>query len=111
MIEKLSLRDLQALQAKMQEIIEVQAMQERRVALKTLSETATELGYDLRELVAEEFQLEHGQLKPRSTVKYRHPNDPKLTWSGRGRQPHWFKALVRSGVDPESLYADQNGSY
>lgn len=27
-------------------------------------------------------------------IKYRHPDDPKLTWSGRGPKPKWLKALL-----------------
>ena len=29
--------------------------------------------------------------------KYRNPADPSQTWSGRGRQPRWFKAAIRKG--------------
>ncbi|WNL48359.1 H-NS histone family protein (plasmid) [Dyella sp. BiH032] len=36
--------------------------------------------------------------------KYRNPEDPSVTWSGRGREPEWFKkALKRRGVTKESL--------
>jgi len=36
--------------------------------------------------------------------KYRHPEDPSITWSGRGRQPEWFKkALRRRGATTDSL--------
>jgi len=36
--------------------------------------------------------------------KYRHPEDPSITWSGRGRQPEWLKkALRRRGVSTDSL--------
>jgi DNA-binding protein H-NS len=30
-------------------------------------------------------------------VKYRHPENPKLTWTGRGMKPKWLKELVDSG--------------
>lgn len=29
--------------------------------------------------------------------KYRNPNDPSETWSGRGKQPRWLKAQLRAG--------------
>lgn len=34
--------------------------------------------------------------KPGSTVapKYRNPNDPSQTWTGRGKQPLWLAAIV-----------------
>jgi DNA-binding protein H-NS len=39
--------------------------------------------------------------------KYRSPEDPSITWSGRGRAPEWFKkALKRRGVTAETLFID-----
>jgi len=39
--------------------------------------------------------------------KYRSPEDPSITWSGRGRAPEWFKtALKRRGVTADSLLID-----
>ena len=42
----------------------------------------------------------------RGTVapKYRNPDDPSQTWTGRGKRPLWFvAALKRRGVTAESL--------
>ena len=30
-------------------------------------------------------------------VKYRHPEDPKKTWTGRGVMPTWLQALINAG--------------
>lgn len=41
-----------------------------------------------------------------STVapKYRNPEDPAQTWTGRGRQPGWFAAALRKrGITEETL--------
>jgi DNA-binding protein H-NS len=35
--------------------------------------------------------------------KYRNPADKSQTWSGRGRQPRWFKAALRKGKSERSL--------
>ena len=32
-------------------------------------------------------------------VKYRHPEDPKKTWTGRGVMPTWLQALINAGRD------------
>lgn len=32
-------------------------------------------------------------------VKYRHPEDPEKTWTGRGVMPTWLKMLLDSGHD------------
>ena len=30
-------------------------------------------------------------------VKYRHPEDPEKTWTGRGVMPTWLQVLVNAG--------------
>jgi DNA-binding protein H-NS len=30
-------------------------------------------------------------------VKYRHPEDPEKTWTGRGVMPTWLKTLISAG--------------
>ncbi len=38
------------------------------------------------------------QKKPsKSPAKYRSPDDPRKTWTGRGRQPGWIKDALGSG--------------
>lgn len=36
---------------------------------------------------------------------YRNPDDPSLTWSGRGRRPLWLNELIEKGVELETLRA------
>ena len=54
-----------------------------------------------RRLVQLEGRIEH---KPRARrpypkvrPKYRNPEKPSETWSGRGRQPHWVGAQLSAG--------------
>jgi DNA-binding protein H-NS len=35
--------------------------------------------------------------------KYRHPQDPEKTWTGRGIKPKWVKELIDHGHDLASL--------
>jgi DNA-binding protein H-NS len=38
-----------------------------------------------------------GDNYPKVVPKYRNPNNPTETWAGRGRQPRWLRAQLRSG--------------
>lgn len=38
-----------------------------------------------------------GKRTSASPVKYQHPDDPSLTWSGVGRKPKWLTDAVASG--------------
>ena len=40
---------------------------------------------------------------PRVLPKYRNPAKPSETWAGRGKQPRWLKALLRSGKKIEDF--------
>lgn len=35
--------------------------------------------------------------------KYRHPENEAITWSGRGRQPDWYKAHIEAGKSADDL--------
>lgn len=35
--------------------------------------------------------------------KYRHPTNPDLTWSGKGRRPAWLTDLLLEGTDLDAL--------
>jgi DNA-binding protein H-NS len=40
---------------------------------------------------------------PKVHPKYRNPDQPIETWSGRGKQPRWVSALLQSGRNIEDL--------
>jgi DNA-binding protein H-NS len=40
---------------------------------------------------------------PKVHPKYRNPERPSETWSGRGKQPRWVGALVRKGMRVDDL--------
>jgi DNA-binding protein H-NS len=40
---------------------------------------------------------------PKVHPKYRNPERPSETWSGRGKQPRWVGALLRSGKKVDDL--------
>jgi DNA-binding protein H-NS len=40
---------------------------------------------------------------PKVHPKYRNPDRPVETWSGRGKQPLWVSALLQSGKNIEDL--------
>ncbi|WP_281984574.1 H-NS histone family protein [Thalassorhabdomicrobium marinisediminis] len=41
--------------------------------------------------------------KAKSAPKYANPDDPTQTWTGKGRQPDWYKAALSAGKTPESM--------
>ncbi len=44
-----------------------------------------------------------GRSKGKVAPKYRNPDNHDQTWTGRGRAPVWFAALIESGKSREDL--------
>ena len=44
---------------------------------------------------------------PRVFPKYRNPNQPSETWSGRGKQPRWLTAALKNGHKIEDFAINQ----
>jgi DNA-binding protein H-NS len=40
-----------------------------------------------------------------AAVRYRHPDNPDLTWSGRGKRPTWVNEALASGKTLDDLAA------
>ena len=96
-LEKLSLEELKKLQKDVASAIasfEARRLADARVVLE---EKARELGVSIDEVFSGKAP------KKKAKAKYRHPENPSLTWSGKGRQPKWYVELKESGVAEEEL--------
>ena len=51
----------------------------------------------LRLLVGQDVRKPERRPYPIVLPKFRNPAEPSQTWSGRGRQPRWLTAQLRSG--------------
>lgn len=105
-LDGLSLEELKYVEKKARELIKTRTDQMREVALQELERRASELGFDLRELVESARDNRgngNGKASKSDGTMYVHPDDPDLVWSGRGRHPLWLKELLIEGVDPSSL--------
>lgn len=98
-LEQMNLDELYALQKSLAKAIEDSKVRMRQEALAAAEEAARKAGYSLAELV----ESPKGSKKQKNAPKYWHPEDPTLTWSGRGRQPAWFKKQLEAGTPKESL--------
>ena len=99
-LSKLSIEELQALARDIEtEVVTRRAAEKERV-LNQMRELAGSLGMTLEELLREEKGV--GSPVP---PKYRHPDNPGLTWSGRGKRPIWNNEALASGKTLEDLAA------
>jgi DNA-binding protein H-NS len=76
-------------------------------------EKAAKLREKINEMVrAEGFGLDEvlgrqaprgGRTRSKAKAKFRNPDDPSQTWSGRGKRPNWFHAALASGKTEKDL--------
>ena len=90
-LEKMSLKDLTALHAKVQAAIEEKRVSERHEMRAKMEQMAKASGFSVSEL----FGGRKGK-GSKIAPKYRNPKDPSQTWTGRGRRPNW---MVEAGGD------------
>lgn len=91
-LERMTYAELKEMETRIGRLM-VQKRDQERAALKDkITALAREHGFDVRELV--------GPGKGRNgsvAVKYRDPQNPENTWTGRGRMPRWMAAATKGG--------------
>lgn len=99
-IEKLTYAELVELRGQVDALI-VERQGEEKAALKEkLAELAKAQGFELSDIVGNG----RGRKGSKVAVKYRDPNNPENTWTGRGRMPRWMaEATKKRGVTKEDF--------
>ena len=92
-LEKMSLKDLLALDTKVKAAIQEKRVSERHEMRAKMEEMARASGFSVGELFGRK-----GKNGSKGVAKYRNPKDPSQTWTGRGRRPLW---MAKAGGDIE----------
>lgn len=98
-LSNLPLPELKRLLSQIPKEIERRQKEEKIRLLKELEEKAAEHGFSLDELLGQSGKKERAPV----AVKYRHPENPELAWTGRGRQPRWVGDFLENGGNREQL--------
>lgn len=96
--------DLEVLAKDVEKALKRAAETERKDALKAARLAAQERGFDLEELLEPgAAKTSKASGKPKAPAKYRNPENPEQTWTGRGRKPQWLVDAVAEGADLSSF--------
>lgn len=98
-LEAISLKELRQLQKDLAKAISTQQDRHKAEARAKLDAIAKEMGHSLADLIGAEVKTTRAP----EAAKYRHPENPSLTWSGRGRRPQWFMDVLAAGKSAEDL--------
>lgn len=99
-LKAMSRVELLKLRSDVDTAIAVAEKREKKEALKAAEKAAAEFGFSLSEISG---GAKGGGKKPKAAPKYKNPDNPEDTWSGRGRKPKWVHEAIAKGVDISDL--------
>jgi DNA-binding protein H-NS len=96
-LAELSLAELHDLIANAQQALVTKQKQERKAVIAEIHALAESAGITV--VIQDAGKVTQSKVAP----KYRNPDQPTQTWSGRGVKPRWLAALVGAGHDPQEF--------
>ncbi len=90
-IEKMTVKELRELKARIDQAIAARQSKDRAELRQKMIALAEEAGLSLDDVIGSGRRGVRG--KGSVAVKYRHPDDASMTWTGRGRRPRWLDGI------------------
>ena len=95
-LDVMSVDEMWMLHEKIGQVLSVRLTSEKRELEKRLAQLRRENEMHAAPTEASGVSRERRKY-PRVYPKYRNPNEPSETWSGRGKQPRWLVAALKTG--------------
>ena len=119
-LSTLSLSELRKLQSKVETEIRRRSDTAKKDLLKRMQKLAAEHGMSLNEVIGQEATEKPASAprkitvkpaakkaaKPASVIKFRHPENTAIGWTGHGRKPQWVIDWLAAGKPLDALRAD-----
>jgi DNA-binding protein H-NS len=104
-LKSMSRVELENLMKEVQRAIKDAEVRDRQAAIEAAKKAAAEYGFSLSELAGDKSDSgkSRGKGGTKSAPKYANPADKSQTWTGKGRQPNWYRLEIEKGTDPDSM--------
>lgn len=102
-LSTLSIAQLRDLLQQIPQELKRREAQDKANILNEVRAFAKARGYAIEELIGKEVKVKTPGTTGKVKVKYRHPSDSSLEWTGRGRKPKWVEAWVAGGASIDGL--------
>ncbi|WP_120632604.1 H-NS family nucleoid-associated regulatory protein [Ruegeria sp. EL01] len=97
-LDKMTSAELRKIQVDVDAALAERQKQDRIDAKTAAEAAAAEYGFSLDELLTVQKPA-----KTKAAPKYKNPENPEQTWSGRGRKPAWLADALTAGADMADL--------
>ena len=101
-LSTLSVSQLRDLQQQIPAELKRREAQEKINILNEVRAFAKARGYAIEDLIGKDVKIKVSSGN-KVKVKYRHPENNELEWTGRGRKPKWVEAWVANGGALDNL--------
>ncbi|MFZ2266492.1 MAG: H-NS histone family protein [Azonexus sp.] len=101
-LSNLSVSQLRDLQQQIPAELKRREAQEKVTILNEVRAFAKARGYAIEDLLGKEAKVK-AATGNKVKVKYRHPENAELEWTGRGRKPKWVEAWLANGASLDAL--------
>lgn len=95
--ESMTVDELWLLYEELSKVLSIRLTSEKRELEKRLSQLQRENKSRASEALDVAAAPRERRRYPRVLPKYRNPNEPSETWSGRGKTPRWLTAALKTG--------------
>lgn len=107
-LKTMTRKELEKLKSQVEKAIEKLAEKDKKAAIAAAEKAVAAHGFTLADITGEaapvkKTRKKNAGPKTASAAKYKNPSDPSQTWTGKGRQPQWFKDALAAGKAPEAL--------
>ncbi|MEL6681508.1 MAG: H-NS histone family protein [Pseudomonadota bacterium] len=106
-LKSMTRKELEKLKTNVEKALAKLAEKDKKAALIAAQKAAAAHGFSLaditQELGAPKKRKAKAAPKKPSVAKYRNPENSEQTWTGKGRQPEWFKAAIAGGTSPDAM--------
>ena len=106
-LKSMTRKELERLKINVEKALEKLAEKDKKAALAAAQKAAAAHGFSLADITGGVPAPTKRRAKPgpkkASVPKYRNPENGDQTWTGKGRQPEWFKAAIAAGTSPDAM--------
>ena len=100
-LDSMTHKELETLLEDVKKAIKSAYQRDRVEARKAAEKAAAEFGFSLDEVSGGTTGKKSTAAK--APAKYANPADLSQTWTGKGRQPNWYREMIAKGVSPDDL--------
>lgn len=104
-LKDLNRKELEKFRADIDKALTKVSAREMKVARAAAEKAAAAHGFSLADIAggAAAPRKKAAKAKTTSVPKFRNPKNADQTWTGKGRQPDWYKAAIAAGMTPAKL--------